>query len=104
LNTNEGVSYPYRPLNEPIINTVHKVNTAGRKSYYVEETVNKEKSIFLVDTGAEVSLISSSTPGLVLKDSQVSPVSITCQPITVRGEAEVALELGGVLTQWKFLV
>ena len=104
MNTNEGVSYPYRPLNEPIINTVHKVNTAGRKSNYVEGTVNREKSVFLVDTGAEVSLISSSTPDLVVKDSQVSPVSITCQLITVRGETEVALELGGVLTQWKFLV
>ena len=39
--------------------------------------MNKEKAIFLVDTGAEVSLISSSTPGLVISDSQVSPVSIT---------------------------
>jgi len=60
--------------------------------------VNGEKSVFLVDTGAEVSLISSSTPGLAVKDSQVSPVSITHQPITVCGEAEVLLELGGVQT------
>ena len=66
--------------------------------------MNKEKAIFLVDTGAEVSLISSSTPGLVISDSQVSPVSITHQPITVRGEAEVTLELGGVQTKWNFLV
>ena len=58
----------------------------------------------MVDTGAEVSLISSSTPGLVIKDSQVSPVSITHQPITVRGEAEVRLELGGAQTKWNFLV
>jgi len=36
--------------------------------------VNKEKSVFLVDTVAEVSLICLSTPGLVVKDSQVSPV------------------------------
>ena len=70
----------------------------------MEGTESKEKSVFLVDTGAEVSLISSSTPGLVVKDSQVSPVSITYQPITVRGEAEVALELGRVQTKWKFLV
>ena len=34
----------------------------------------------------------------------MSPVSITCQPITVRGEAEVALELGGLQSRWKFLV
>ena len=66
--------------------------------------MNKEKSVYLACTGAEVSLISSSTPGLVVKDSQVSPVSITYHPITVRGEAEVPLELGGVLTQWKFLL
>ena len=83
---------------------MHEVKAAGRKSYHVEGTVNKGKSIFLVDTGAEVSLISASTPGLVVKDSPVSPVSITHQPISVRGEAEVVLELGDVRTQWKFLV
>ena len=66
--------------------------------------MNKEKAIFLVDTGAEVSLISSSTPGLMISDSQVSPVSITHQPITVCGEAEVTLELGGAQTKWNFLV
>lgn len=66
--------------------------------------MNKEKLVFLVDTGAEVSLISSSTPGLVVNDSDVSPVSVTCQPIAIRGEAEVALELGGLQCQWKFLV
>ena len=66
--------------------------------------MNGEKSVFLVDTCAEVSLISSSTPGLAVKDSQVSPVSITHQPVAVRGEAEVLLELRGVQTQWKFLV
>ena len=83
---------------------MHEVKAAGRKSYHVEGTVNKGKSIFLVDTGAEVSLISANTPGLVVKDSPVSPVSITHQPISVRGEAEVVLELGDVRTQWKFLV
>ena len=36
--------------------------------------------------------------------SAFSPVSITHQPITVCGEAEVVLELGDVRTQWKFLV
>ena len=86
------------------MNTVHRGKAVSRKSYYVEGTVNKEKAIFLVDTGAEVSLISSSTPGLVISDSQVSPVSITHQPITVRGEAEVTLELGGAQTKWNFLV
>ena len=45
--------------------------------------MNKEKAIFLVDTGAEVSLISSSTPGLVISDSQVSPVSTTTWAILV---------------------
>lgn len=73
---------------------MHKVKAASRQSYYVEGTVNKEKLILLLDTGAEVSLISSSIPGLVAKDSRVSPVSITSQPITVGGEAEVVLELG----------
>lgn len=32
--------------------------------------MNGEKSVFLVDTGAEVSLISSSIPKLAVKDSQ----------------------------------
>ena len=66
--------------------------------------MNKEKAISLVDTGAEVSLISSSTPGLVINDSQVSPVSIIHQPITACGEVEVRLELGGAQTKWNFLV
>lgn len=39
--------------------------------------MSKEKPVFLAGAGAEVSLISSSTPGLVVKDSQVSPMSIT---------------------------
>ena len=30
--------------------------------------MNKEKTIFLVDTGVEVSLTSSSTPGLVISN------------------------------------
>ena len=66
--------------------------------------MNKEKAIFLVDTDAEVSLISSSTPGLVINESRGSPVSITHQPITVPGEVEVRLELGGAQTKWNFLV
>ena len=77
---------------------MHKDKVARRKSY-VEGTINKEKLVFLVDTGAEVRLIFSSTPGLVVNDSQVSPVSVTPQLITVHGEAEVALELGGPQTQ-----
>jgi len=40
----------------------------------------------------------------VINDSQVSPVSITHQPITDRGEAEVRLELGGAQTKGNFLV
>ena len=95
LNSCKGVNYPYLPQKEPILNTVHRGKAASRGSYYVKGTVNKGKAIFLVDTGAEVSLISSSTPGLVINDSQVSPVVITHQPIAVCGEAEVRLELGG---------
>ena len=99
MNSCKEVNYPYLPPKEPIINTVHRVNAVGRKSYYVEGTdLNKEKTIFLVDNGAEASLISSSTTGLVINDSQVSPVSMTHQSITVRGEAEVRLELGGAQT------
>lgn len=56
LNTREGVNYPYRCQKEPIINTVYKGKAGRRKTYYVEGTVNK--LVFLVDTGAEVSLIS----------------------------------------------
>ena len=51
--------------------------------------MNKEKAIFLVDTGAEVSLISLSTPGLVINDSQVSPVSITHQPSSWRSGSKI---------------
>ena len=100
----EFSNYPYLPPKEPIVNTVHRGKAVRKKSYYVDRTVNKEKAIFLVDTGAEVSLISSSTPGLVINDSQVSPVSITHQPITACGEVEVRLELGGAQTKWNFLV
>ena len=58
----------------------------------------------MVDNGAEASLISSSTTGLVINDSQVSPVSMTHQSITVRGEAEVRLGLGGAQTKCNFLL
>jgi len=74
LNTREGVNYLYRCQKEPIINTVHEVNAGGRKSNYVEGTVNKEKVDLLFGTGAEVSLVSFSIPGLMITDSQVSPV------------------------------
>ncbi|KAJ7365130.1 hypothetical protein OS493_007779 [Desmophyllum pertusum] len=104
LDANQGVNYPYRSQKEPIINTVHKASATYRKSYHVEGTVNEEKSMFLVDTGAEMSMISSSAPGLVVKESRVAPVSITHQPITVRGKAVVELKLGDVQTQWTFLV
>lgn len=93
------VNYPYLPQKQPIINIVHRVKAPSRKSYYVERTVNREKAIFLVDTGAEVSLMFSSIPGLVLKNSQISAVSTTSQPITVCEEAEVRLGLVGVLNQ-----
>ena len=58
----------------------------------------------LLDTGAEVSLISSSVPGLEVRESQVSPVSITHQPITIKGEIDVYLPFGKFQTTWKFLV
>lgn len=65
---------------------------------------NETKTIFLLDTGTEVSLISSSVPGLKLKESKINPVSITHQPIPVRGEPEVPLKLGQLETTWTFLV
>ena len=43
----------------------------------MEAIVNNEKMTFLLDTGAEMSLISSSIPGLEVRKFQVSPVSIT---------------------------
>ena len=55
---------------------------------------------FLIYTGAEVSLISADT---IIKESQVHPVSITHQPIVVKGETEVSLNLGSLNTTWKFL-
>ena len=40
-----------------------------KTSHYVKGTVNKEKSDLLFGTGAEVSLVSFSTPGLMITDS-----------------------------------
>lgn len=55
--------------------------------------MNNEKMTFLLDTGAEVSLISSSVPGLEVRESQVSPES-----------TDVYLPFGQFQTTWKFLV
>ena len=62
-----------------------------------------QKTSFLLDTGAEVSLIDSSVPGLNIQECTVTPVSITHQLIAVKGEAEVHLKLGELETTWKFL-
>ncbi|CAB4012833.1 Hypothetical predicted protein, partial [Paramuricea clavata] len=48
---------------------------------------NNVETNFLIDTGAEVSLISADIPGLIIKESQVHPVSITHQPIVVKAGA-----------------
>ena len=49
-------------------------------------------------------LISNTVTGLQIKESRVSPVSITNQPIGIKGEAEVSLCLGSLKTSWNFLV
>ena len=51
-----------------------------------------------------MSLISSSVAGLEVREYQVSPVSITHQPITIKGETDVYLSFGKFQTTWKFLV
>ena len=95
--------YPYRsPVEQTKVNTVQEVNSY--KGYHVRATVNNVETNFLIDTGAEVSLISADVPGLIIKESQVHPVSITHQPIVVKGETEVSLNLGSLNTTWKFLV
>lgn len=66
--------------------------------------INNEEVSFLLDTGAEVSLISSSVMGLRVTGTSVHPVSITHQPIVVKGEAAVPLSLGELNTTWNFLV
>ena len=58
----------------------------------------------MIDTGAEVSLMSATVPGLEVRESGVAPVSITNEPITIRGETDVNLSLGTLSTNWKFLV
>ena len=84
------------------VNTVQRVN--NNKGYHVRATVNNVETDFLIDTGAEVSLISAEIPGLVIKESQVHPVSITHQPIVVQGETEVLLNMGSLNTTRKFRV
>ena len=49
------------------------------------------------------SLISADIPGLI-KESPVRLISITHQPIVIKGEAEVVLKMGSLNTTWKFLV
>jgi hypothetical protein len=46
----------------------------------VEGIVNGLRTNFLVDTGAEVSLICATVPGLEVRESCIAPVSITNQP------------------------
>jgi hypothetical protein len=70
----------------------------------VEGIVNGLKTNFLVDTGEEVSLICATVPGLEVRESCITPVSITNQPITIQGETDVNLSLGSLKTSWKFLV
>ena len=70
----------------------------------MEGIVNGLKTNFLVDTGAEVSLICATVPGLEVRESCITPVSITNQPITIQGETDVNLSLGSLKTSWKFLV
>ncbi len=65
--------------------------------YYVEVIINGVKTSFLIDTGATF-------PGLEVRKSKVAPVSITNQPITIRGETEVSFSTGSLETKWKFLV
>ena len=66
------------------INTV-QTSRAQRNSYHAEGIVNGVKISFLIDTGAEVSLMSATVPSLEVRESTVAPVSITNQPITIRG-------------------
>jgi hypothetical protein len=40
---------------------------------------------------------------VIIKEFQVHPVSITHQPIVVKGETELSLNLGRLNTTWKFL-
>ena len=70
----------------------------------MKATINNSETNFLIDTGAEVSLISADIPGLIIKESPVPPISITHQPIVIKGEAEVVLKMGSLNTTWKFLV
>ena len=40
----------------------------------------------------------------MLEQTHVHPVSITHQPIEIKGESEVSLRLGNFSTDWKILV
>ena len=48
--------------------------------------------------------MSATVPGLEVRESGVAPVSITNEPITIRGETDVNLSLGTLSTNWRFLV
>ena len=104
MNRQIGVTYPYKaPLSITKVNTVQTAK-AQKKSYHVEGKINGVETTFLIDTGAEVSLICASVPGLEVRKSSASPVSITQEPISIQGEADVNLNLGPLNTSWKFLV
>ena len=64
----------------------------------MEGIVNGFRTNFLVDTGAEVSLICAFVPSLDLevRESCIASVSITNQPITIQGETDVNLSLGSL--------
>ena len=68
--------------------------SSRKHNYKVQAMVNNSKITFLLDTDAEVSLISSSVPGLEIRQSQVTPFSITHQPLNVKGETDVWLSFG----------
>ena len=60
-------------MSETKINTV-QASRAQRNSYHVKGTVNGVKTSFLIDTGAEVSLMSATVPSLEVRKLPVAPV------------------------------